>query len=86
MSTATEVSWVRTFEQGTDYIESVGGIDWAEAPLPPRLHWCFPQTRGYFGLHYTERCACGAIRLRRRGPWIEKNQTRRCRRPHAATS
>jgi hypothetical protein len=71
--------WVRTYEHDADYIEAIDGISWSDAPLPPRLHLCFPQTRGWFSLNYTERCACGAIRLSAHGPWMEKNQTRRGR-------
>jgi len=75
----SETGWVRTFENGADYIESLGGIAWADVPLPYPWHHCKPQTRGWFGLSYTERCACGAARLDGRGPWMEKNQTRRSR-------
>ncbi len=71
------LNWVRTFEgEYFDYIESIDGIDWADAPLPPRLHECKPQTRGWIGLFYAERCACGAVRLGTHRPWMEKNQTR----------
>jgi hypothetical protein len=73
------INWVRTYEHGADYIESIDGTDWAHVPLPPRLHWCFPQTRGRFGLDYVERCACGAARLTPGGRWLEKNQTRKGR-------
>ena len=74
------LEWVRTYEHDCDYIESVGGIAWQDAPLPYRWHRCRPQTRGWFGLNYTERCACGATRLDGRyGNWMEKNQTRRHR-------
>jgi hypothetical protein len=72
-------NWVRTFENGLDYLESLDGVLWADAPLPYPWHHCQPQTRGLIGLNYTERCACGAIRMSARGPWVEKNQTRRHR-------
>lgn len=68
--------WVRTYENGADYVESIDGIPWTDAPLPPARHACRPQTRGWFTLSYAERCACGAARSSVHGPWIEKNQTR----------
>jgi hypothetical protein len=74
-----ETGWVRTFEDGADYIESLDGVCWADAPLPYPWHRCEPQTRGWLGLNCSERCACGATRLDGRGPWMEKNQTRRDR-------
>jgi hypothetical protein len=68
--------WVRTYENGADYIESLDGVDWNDAPLPRRWHDCTAQTRGWMSLNYVERCACGAIRDSTREPWMEKNQTR----------
>jgi hypothetical protein len=74
------VRWVRTYERGPDYSESIDGIEWPDAPLPPRWHRCQAQTRGWFTSYgYTERCACGAIRGSIHDPWGEKNQTRRQR-------
>jgi hypothetical protein len=32
--------WVRTYENGTDYIESLGGVMWHKATLPLRWHRC----------------------------------------------
>jgi hypothetical protein len=75
--------WVRTYENGADYIESIDGIPWADAPLPPARHACQPQTRGWFTLSYVERCACGAARSSVHGPWIEKNQTRNQQKRHS---
>lgn len=72
-------SWVRTYEHGGDYIESLGGVLWADVPLPYPWHHCKAQTRGWFSLNYTERCACGATRYGAREPWIEKNETRHLR-------
>lgn len=72
-------TWVRTYENGIDYSESLDGVIWADAPLPRRWHRCTPQTRGWLGANYTERCACGATRLRASGPWIYKNETRKGR-------
>ena len=76
---STELRWIRTYETGPDYTESIGGILWADAGLPYPWHRCEPQTRGWFGLNYVERCACGAIRDRNRGPWLDRNQTRKHR-------
>jgi hypothetical protein len=74
-----ELEWVRTYEKGTDYIESIGGTNWSEGAVPFPWHRCEPQTRGYLDLSYVERCCCGAIRDRARGPWSDRNQTRRDR-------
>lgn len=71
-----EAGWIRTYEHDLDYIESINGVSWADAPLPHPWHRCKTQTRGWFGLNYTERCACGATRYAARGPWMEKNETR----------
>jgi hypothetical protein len=76
---AKPMNWIRTFENGADYIESIDGIDWHDAPLPSRWHQCREQTRGWFGLNYVERCACGATRLRHSEPWMNKNETRQGR-------
>lgn len=72
--------WVRTFERGTDFVESLNGVMWAEARLPFWWHHCQAQTRASFNSGYIERCACGASRLTPDGPWLERNQTRRRRR------
>lgn len=70
-------SWVRTHEDGAEYMESLGGVIWHDAPLPRSWHRCRPQTRGQMGYGYTERCACGAVRKSRNGPWLERNETRK---------
>jgi hypothetical protein len=72
--------WVRTYESDTGYLESLGGVLWNDARLPYLRHRCSAQTRGWFGLNYTERCACGAVRFSHQGPWAERNQTRKARR------
>ena len=69
--------WTRAYENGTDYIESLNGVEWNKAPLPLPWHRCRTQTRGRLGFDYVERCACGATRLS--GHWIERNQTRKTR-------
>jgi len=71
--------WVRTSEHGLDYIESLGGIDWADAPLPGWWHRCRVQTRGCIGGDFVARCACG--RTADSAGWLgSKNETRRARR------
>jgi hypothetical protein len=69
-------TWVRTYDNGTDYIESLNGISWGDGALPRRWHRCRAQTRGWMNLDYVERCNCGATRLSPSGPWIHKNETR----------
>ncbi|MCW2300614.1 hypothetical protein [Rhodococcus erythropolis] len=60
-------------------IEHRDGIEWHQAPVPPRWHRCKAQTRGWMNLFtYIERCACGAIR-RDLGTWHDRNQTRKAR-------
>jgi hypothetical protein len=69
--------WIRTDEYGLDYLESAGGVLWADAPLPRRWHRCRPQTRGWIRAGYTERCACGAGRLAAHGRWAWRNERRK---------
>lgn len=80
--------WVLTHEHGDGLsnvrIESINGVDWHAAPLPYPWHQCFPQTRGWIGLNYTERCACGAIRFSARERWMDRNATRKARKKAAA--
>jgi len=73
--------WVRSHERGPDYVESLGGTPWHEAPLPRWWHRCAPRTRAQFAGsgNYVERCACGAARLGGDRPWLERNETRRAR-------
>jgi hypothetical protein len=71
--------WVRTFQNGPEYVESLGGVMWSNAPLPLPWHRCRPQTRAWLGLDYVERCPCGAARMSPDGPWLERNQTRKSR-------
>jgi hypothetical protein len=75
-----DLEWVRTYQRGDDYAESAGGITWDDAGVPPRWHICYPQTRARIRGHYAERCPCGAIRDSTRGPWAQRNWTRRERR------
>jgi hypothetical protein len=75
-----ELRWARTYENGASYVESVGGVDWASAGIPPRWHFCWTQTRAQLGDNYTERCPCGGWRDSRRGRWARRNETRTARR------
>jgi hypothetical protein len=76
---AMSAEWTRTYENGSDYIESLGGVTWNAAPLPLPWHRCRTQTRGWIGPGYVERCPCGATRLSPAGLWLERNQTRKSR-------
>jgi hypothetical protein len=78
MSTSPQ-NWIRSYDNGLDYLEHLDGVPWHEGEPPPRWHKCTAQTRGWFGLNYTERCRCGAIRERRDLPWLNKNDTRQRR-------
>lgn len=57
-------------------IHDLGGVHWYEAPVPHPFHRCTPQTRGYVRFDYIERCACGAARYSRTGPWARRNDRR----------
>lgn len=72
--------WVRTYEHGPEWVESLGGVTWGTGKLPGWLHRCKAQTRGWMGSGYVERCNCGAIRLATDDPWMQRNQTRIARR------
>jgi hypothetical protein len=71
--------WVTTHCHAGTRIESRGGVDWADAGLPPRWHRCRPHSRGWTSLGYAERCRCGASRGRVTGPWAGRNETRNAR-------
>jgi hypothetical protein len=56
-------------------IEHRNGIDWFDAPTPPRSHECFVQTSAWIGFDQVQRCACGAIRNPGFGDmWMDRNQ------------
>lgn len=57
---------------GDERIAHLDGVPWWEAPPPPRQHEHTPQTRGARSgnITFIERCACGAVRLDRVGPWV----------------
>ena len=67
--------WIsRDDGERSQMIEHLDGIPWWQAPIPPRLHVCAPQTRGI--LHDIDRCACGALRFRHglgAGIWSDRN-------------
>jgi hypothetical protein len=65
------------------------GTPWHAAPVPPRLHFCTPQTCIWPAgrplgepLVRTERCACGGRRIGD-GPWTHRNSQRNGGLPHA---
>lgn len=61
-------------ESGETAQEHRDGIRWMDAPIPPRLHRCFVQTRGWSNMFTrVHRCACGAIRMDG-GPWLRRNE------------
>lgn len=69
--------WVVEIFDGGDWIAHLHGVEWAEAPIPPRRHACTPQSRARFGGETVERCACAAIRHDEPGfPWMERNRRR----------
>lgn len=74
------LEWVRTYEKDLDYVESIGGVMWGNAGMPPRWHICHAQTRAWLHGHYVERCNCGGYRGSPRGLWIRRNETRKDRR------
>lgn len=71
---ADTMPWVRSFTDGLEYLEHLNGVDWFDATPPPRRHSCSPQSRGWMAGAYVERCACGALRMDRIGPWMARNQ------------
>ena len=70
---ASSGDWVRVWSGGPEYLEHLNGVDWINAPLPPPVHLCQPQTRARFGSagELVERCACGAMRTG--SLWLQRN-------------
>ena len=62
-------------EEHNEKIEHLDGVPWFSAPVPPREHECWAQTRGYLyqSLVIVERCACGGIHNTNYDGWLEKN-------------
>ena len=53
------------------------GLHWNKAPLPPRFHRCWPQTKTIDRqLPTSYRCACGGYSLDGK-KWISRNSRRR---------
>jgi hypothetical protein len=63
-------------------IENLNGVSWSDAPLPPMIHRCTPQTQGWIEFDYVGRCACGAIQGNS-GYWQQKNDRRKMARLYA---
>lgn len=55
--------------------QHLDGVAWWEAPIPPLLHRCRPQSRGLVGTTRVFRCRCGAISPDARR-WGERNSCR----------
>jgi hypothetical protein len=69
--------WVRTYENGRDWMECLGGRAWGEGVrLPPRWHRCTAQTRASIKGELVARCDCGAMQFDGDGPWLKRNWTR----------
>lgn len=65
--------WVRTYEDGSKFLELLDGVDWLDAPTPPAGHACVPQLRATFSAGgWVYRCACGAISYDAHH-WTERN-------------
>jgi hypothetical protein len=75
---SADTDWQCTYQaaDGSVKVECLGGVDWMDAPLPPRFHRCKPQTRGGVN-RFTRvyRCACGGVSMDGRY-WDEKNDRR----------
>lgn len=66
-----------TLATGPTEVTHLNGVPWYEAPLPPRIHACYAQTRGWVNyFDRIDRCACGAVR-RDRGRWMNVNERTR---------
>lgn len=55
-------------------ISHLDGVPWHQATIPPRLHRCWAQTKGWTGyITETHRCACGATRTSSHQRWWDRN-------------
>ncbi len=79
--TGPSTEWKRFYEDGIYYAENLGGVEWADAPIPRRWHRCRAQSRAYFNTGYIERCACGAYRQNLTF-WLDRNSRLRLRKRH----
>jgi hypothetical protein len=72
------MSWVRTWEHGPEYLESLDGVEWSDCPPPPdgwwarRRHRHAAQTRGLIDRNRIARCVCGAIEFDGDGIWVNE--------------
>jgi hypothetical protein len=69
-------NYVRTWEGGLanmEYLESVDGVLWSDAPLPPKRHTCWAQTRGFMYMKFVHRCPCGGFSLDE-DIWLDRNK------------
>ncbi len=54
------------------------GVAWYRLRPPGRWHKCWAQSWGSCGpFEMIERCPCGAVRIDRGGPWLDRNWRRR---------
>lgn len=67
--------WVPVAGSGDVELEHLDGVPWYKAPLPPRIHSCTPQTRGWSGFQRIKRCACGGTWIM--DGWCGKNERTR---------
>lgn len=58
-------------------LSHLDGVPWFEAPIPSRMHRCWPQTIAWLGLDQIFRCPCGALRNTRFQGWLECNSRKR---------
>lgn len=56
------------------------GVSWIDAPVPSKLHSCWTQTRGWTGITFVRRCACGGISINGE-MWLRRNERRIADRP-----
>jgi hypothetical protein len=76
-----DFGWLPQVKHGAilrDY-QDRNGVNWYHAPIPPVVHLCRPQSRGWIGFHCVERCACGSMRTTMFRRWSGYNSRRRYR-------
>jgi hypothetical protein len=62
------------WEDGPLFVKHLDGVKWYEAPVPPRRHKCWAQTKGMLPSgEEVERCACGAVKNPKYRSWLEVN-------------
>lgn len=68
-------NYVREWQGGPfniEYVEHIDGVSAHDAPVPPRRHTCWAQTRGFMHMEFIRRCPCGAISLDGKY-WMDRN-------------